>query len=251
MYEDKGEKMMKKAFTLAEVLITLTIIGVIAAITIPNLMRKYEDIQEISGLKNAYSIFSNAFKQLISNEGTDLTGLDWPAKNSEEANANADYLLDKLAEYIKFDKLCHSTRSCMPVYSAKNMNGTVYVANYYDRATAVAGKAVLNNGMGITISIKNPNGYNSSNNPGPYAMPYIGYILVDINGVKGPNRFAYDIFYLYFDKDGLSTSSVQSNHYTRCYMGNSNQGYAPTACTKWILQKGNMDYKYRDVRFLW
>ena len=35
----------KICFTLAEVLITLTIIGVIAALTIPNLMQKYEKQQ--------------------------------------------------------------------------------------------------------------------------------------------------------------------------------------------------------------
>ena len=32
---------MKKAFTLAEVLITLGIIGIVAAMTIPNLMNNY------------------------------------------------------------------------------------------------------------------------------------------------------------------------------------------------------------------
>ena len=50
----------KKAFTLAEVLITLTIIGVIAAITIPNLMQKYTKHQYVVGLKKAYSELSNA-----------------------------------------------------------------------------------------------------------------------------------------------------------------------------------------------
>ena len=35
--------MSKKGFTLAEVLITLSIIGVVAALTVPTLVRNYED----------------------------------------------------------------------------------------------------------------------------------------------------------------------------------------------------------------
>ena len=45
-----------KAFTLAEVLITLTIIGVIAALTISNLMQSYRKHQIETGLKSAYSV---------------------------------------------------------------------------------------------------------------------------------------------------------------------------------------------------
>ena len=52
----------KYAFTLAEVLITLTIIGVIAALTIPNMMQSYKKHQVEVGIKEAYSILSNAIK---------------------------------------------------------------------------------------------------------------------------------------------------------------------------------------------
>ena len=40
--QTKDCRNVSRGFTLAEVLITLTIIGVIAALTIPTLMRKYE-----------------------------------------------------------------------------------------------------------------------------------------------------------------------------------------------------------------
>ena len=51
---------MKNAFTLAEVLITLGIIGVVAAITLPSLTAKYQKQLMINQLKTAYSILSNA-----------------------------------------------------------------------------------------------------------------------------------------------------------------------------------------------
>ena len=47
---------MKRGFTLAEVLITLGIIGVVAAITIPNLMTHFQQEQTVTKLKKAYSV---------------------------------------------------------------------------------------------------------------------------------------------------------------------------------------------------
>ncbi|MBP7211391.1 type II secretion system protein, partial [bacterium] len=51
----------KKAFTLAEVLITLGIIGVVAALTIPTLMQRTQDREAISALKKFYSTLSSAY----------------------------------------------------------------------------------------------------------------------------------------------------------------------------------------------
>ena len=48
------------AFTLAEVLITLGIIGVVAAITIPTVIQKYQEKVTVTRLKQTYSIFSQA-----------------------------------------------------------------------------------------------------------------------------------------------------------------------------------------------
>ena len=63
-------KMYKKcAFTLAEVLITLVIIGVIAAITVPTLMAHQKKIELISQLKKSYSTLANGFKRVLVNDG--------------------------------------------------------------------------------------------------------------------------------------------------------------------------------------
>ena len=53
-----GYKTALHAFTLSEVLITLGIIGVVAAMTIPVLMEKYQEHAIITRLKRVYSILS-------------------------------------------------------------------------------------------------------------------------------------------------------------------------------------------------
>ena len=64
----------KAAFTLAEVLITLGIIGVVAAMTLPSLIQNYHEKQRVTQLKKAYSVMQNAFL-MAQEEYGDVT--DW------------------------------------------------------------------------------------------------------------------------------------------------------------------------------
>ena len=59
---------MKKAFTLSEVLITLGIIGVVAAITIPSLITKYQKKVIETTLKEDYSIMAQVNRMMIANQ---------------------------------------------------------------------------------------------------------------------------------------------------------------------------------------
>src|SRR5574344_1534418 len=57
------------AFTLAEVLIVLGIIGIVAALTIPTLMMNAQKHEYVTGLKKFYSTWNNGFAQLLADEG--------------------------------------------------------------------------------------------------------------------------------------------------------------------------------------
>lgn len=52
--------MNKYAFTLAEVLITMGIIGIVAALTIPALIANYQKQVTVDRLKKSFSVISNA-----------------------------------------------------------------------------------------------------------------------------------------------------------------------------------------------
>ena len=63
-----------QGFTLAEVLITLGIIGVVAAITIPNLMVAYKAKKMRSQFLKSYSVIQQAFRQMeVDDVSTDIS----------------------------------------------------------------------------------------------------------------------------------------------------------------------------------
>ena len=63
---------MKKGFTLAEVLITLGIIGILAALTMPSLNAYYQKHVTVTRLQKAYNSMSNTINIAISEEAFEL-----------------------------------------------------------------------------------------------------------------------------------------------------------------------------------
>ena len=59
----------RTAFTLAEVLITIGIIGIVAALTIPNLLVQHRERANISKLKTVYSTITQAYTRAVTEFG--------------------------------------------------------------------------------------------------------------------------------------------------------------------------------------
>ena len=66
---DQSAKPRRAAFTLAEVLITLGIIGVVAALTLPTLISNYQKQVYVNQLKKSVSVLSNGFKLMMAHDG--------------------------------------------------------------------------------------------------------------------------------------------------------------------------------------
>jgi prepilin-type N-terminal cleavage/methylation domain-containing protein len=63
--------MKKRAFTLAEVLITLGIIGVVAALTMPSLIANYQKKVYVAQLQKAVNVWNNGMKLMLASDGVD------------------------------------------------------------------------------------------------------------------------------------------------------------------------------------
>src|SRR5574344_1973996 len=98
----KGKPVSKfLAFTLAEVLITLGIIGVVAALTIPTLMQKTQERESISKLKKVFSVLQNAYSRAINDEG-EIS--DWGTISDDDAGS--DLVMQKFVSYLNVLKNC-------------------------------------------------------------------------------------------------------------------------------------------------
>ena len=85
----------KKAFTLAEVLITLSILGVVAALTIPSLVNRQNELAAVTRMKKAISSYeSMAEIYMAENEATDLSALP-------TGTGNGAVDCDQVANYFK------------------------------------------------------------------------------------------------------------------------------------------------------
>ncbi len=90
---------MKKAFTLAEVLITLAIIGIVAAITIPTLIQNYKKRVVVTKLQRTYSVMNNAISMAVAENG-DFSSWAVDCGISGTPTCSTDEALDWFMKYI-------------------------------------------------------------------------------------------------------------------------------------------------------
>ena len=173
---------LKQGFTLAEVLITLGIIGVVAAMTIPNLIASVTKTRTASELKKAYADISVAMR-LAEGEFGDITGWTYDNKTSS-AIACAALFDTYLMPFMKVSRK-ELVRSELKYYTP---SGAAESQLAVLRGNSVA--YTLLSGTQIIVS-------NNSIGTNKGAMGSI-QMIIDLNGYhQKPNRFGRDAFFLY------------------------------------------------------
>ena len=99
---DMSDNIRRVAFTLAEVLITLGIIGIVAAMTIPTLISKYTEKQTVTHLIKVYTTLSNAFQMVNAEYGPIST---WGLKNTTSVDENDEVVYDHSAQKIVAERI--------------------------------------------------------------------------------------------------------------------------------------------------
>ena len=213
----------KAAFTLAEVLITLGIIGVVAAMTMPSLIQNYQEKATVTKLKKCYSLVSQAYVSILNDEG-----------GSDTLQAGDDLeMMEKFGKYLKYQKTCGRNKGCFPNVTYKSVTGNGY--NKWEDDTTYRSRAILTDGTLIMFNL-NALRNNSDN--------FYAQIYVDINGFKGPNQLGRDFFYFYISPEKivpggakvLETIFPDQKFDENCIQQN---GYA---CAAWVIYNENMDY---------
>lgn len=222
------KKILKKqltAFTLAEVLITLLIIGVVASIVVPSLINDTQKQEYVVALQKNYAELSQATKLLIMENGGDLSfGIFGHGVSSADLN--------EFANKLSVSKRCYGTSGCWHDGPIKWLSGTDSGYN----PNGGYNIAVLNNGSTVSFADYGAS-CTTSRGTGPLDSSVCGYMIVDINGTKGPNTFGRDEYMFWMTKTGLYPFGI---HYATSFT-NCTTAYGD-GCAAKILKEGKMNY---------
>ena len=168
----------KTAFTLAEVLVTLGIIGVVSAMTVPTLMQNYQRQSYVTQLHKTYNEFSQAILRFQT---------DRNAVNLTEAGLTSQEVCNNLmTSYFKTTQTCENSLTPCFADSYKTLQGGTID---FDINTSY----VLASGASVRFMYAQVgNGINK-----------IANITVDVNGKKGPNILGRDLFWMALYNDGV------------------------------------------------
>lgn len=198
-------------FTLAEVLITLGIIGVVAAITIPALISACNKTIIENRLRQTNAIILQAFRRYQANNGDSTMSLD----TYEDGNVNG-YSWQRSKDFFDeyFAKSFNTTTQypkskVFPIYSSNGkVQNNAFIAYYVYN--------MLNNGTVIGVS-KNGN--------------YDGIrVVVILNHQKNKLRVGKDVFELQYMSDGISGYYAYNPQLRRNYTEGNRKSYID-ACT--------------------
>ncbi|MBP3925049.1 type II secretion system protein [bacterium] len=213
----------KAAFTLAEVLITLGIIGVVAAMTLPSLIQKHQERVTVNKVKKFYSVMSQAQLLAIKDHGY-LDEWDVPDGTTKES---AEKFMSYLKPYLKIARDCGTSAGCLE-YSqttVKYLNGTPRNLNYDTNNKYY--KLILNDGTYMWL--RTVTGAYCAN---PESKESCATVWIDVNGKNPPNTIGRDIFNFGINKNNVRPTGNN---------GDCRLNGAGWSCAEYVLQ-GNMDY---------
>ncbi len=164
---------LEKGFTLAEVLITLAIIGVVAALTIPAVVKNYQKQQMEVKLNKVYTTLNMAINRAIADYGDPLTW-DWN-EHYDSGITNIQWAQKYMYPYLKGKKVAQ--RRLISAKTLDNTEQSTWSGDYY-----------LQDGTSLVFR-----GGGSEWSEDPWV-----WITIDLNGDKKPNIFGRDIFNLFF-----------------------------------------------------
>ena len=172
---------VKFGFTLAEVLITLGIIGIVAALTIPGLITKCKEMQYRVTYKKVYSSLNQAMKYAQEDDGIDLT-LSAKRIDGVMRTNNIGEIFKYISRYYKATTTCFDNNADKCWVCEKGEAG--YIPNGApDWLGCSKSSYAFIDANGVAYYL-----YSNSEFP----------ILIDVNGNRKPNQLGRDRFVMKF-----------------------------------------------------
>ena len=205
------------AFTLAETLIVMGVIGVVAALTLPNLNSSTGNKEKIAKVKKIYSNLNDAFGRATAVYGP----YDEWFVNDANDTAKINRVGERLVEFMKVSKNCKMTKGC---YTSGSGTSTTYTSG---SGTSPSYEFITADGTAIAIQKDR--------------------VWIDIDGLnRGINTDGGDIFGFIIDDKGINIYPMNETAFIACIIGfKQNRIGVPAA--SWIINYDNMDYTKADI----
>ncbi len=240
----------RAAFTLAEVLITLGIIGVVAAMTMPSLIQKYQERETVVKLKKFYSTLSQSYLFAVQKYGTPS---EWGIadRSAGTTNEDGDSFIPEGGNLIK-QRLFENVKKIKDCDDARKSDGCIASKYYYLDGTidtGIANPETANNTIGLmadgtTFMIVSQVGQQWDNRGNGALSQVFGIISVDTNGKNPPNTHGKDLFIFYLTNKGIVPAGTQDE--TNSYWSFSKCHIQGCGCAAWVIFNENMDYLHCD-----
>ena len=223
-----------RAFTLAEVLTTMGIIGIVAAMTIPNLLVQHRERENVTKLKTVYSTITQAYTRATTEFGSpEAWGMT--AANSPEGAENINRIL---SPYFNVTQNCHTNGGCWYDGILTGINKERSGINIGTDSSFSTFSTV--DGVQFAFNVEEPEckGVFGTTRG---LQNVCATFTVDVNGKKFPNQYGYDIFKFYITKFGVHPYGLpeDTNFSFEDTCSPDTMGYG---CTAWAVFKSNMDY---------
>ena len=207
----------KSAFTLAETLIVMGIIGVVAALTLPNLNSSTGEKEKVAKLQKIYQNINDAYGRAVAVYGPFD---EWFVNDGNDNDKKAKRTFERITEFMKYSKVCTINDNCTLKFNSSGISAG---------ETSKYGVILAD---GSTVGFDYPN-----------------VILIDIDGFnKGPNSAGKDFFRIFLSKDNLAIHDkgchLDNTFVNICLINTHNGGvtYSSSHSAEWVLINGNMDY---------
>jgi len=235
----------KNGFTLADVLITLGIIGVVASLTLSTLITNIQNKGYAEKLKKTYSLLQQT---------TNLVAEEFGAQPSQWSFYFHTYGEDESLNQNIFNAYAKNLK-ILKIYGYETRNHNYYQDNIVNKITyrylngesnaksPHSSHGIFTLSYIIELSDSTTIGFNFAGNAGGGNMWLFGNqkislaFIVDVNGCAKPNQIGRDIFWLYIDPANGKLLPYNINDTSDCTK--DGKGYS---CAAKIINEGKMNY---------
>ena len=203
--------MKKHGFTLAELLITILILGVVAVMAIPVFIQTQQDKEVVAKLNLAQSILSNATEMSELNNGK-ITDIEL------EKSTAKDIYNEYYKKTLKLNKFCSedSSGDCWTPTTDFSGKNPATDGNQFGIVGTVHTGFALQDGMNVTMTkVQNIDDKFGIETDDEYSIVF----MVDVNGSKAPNAMGQDVFAFVLESNGRIVPAGEDNNSSNCNRG--------------------------------